>query len=63
MNADGNGSVADGSVVQKDNSATILNVNYHFTKKSRVYGAYIARDYDTDAEKDDEVRIGLRMDF
>ena len=48
---------------RKDDSATILNVNYHFTKKSRVYGAYIARDYDTDAEKDDEVRIGLRMDF
>ena len=44
-------------------TATIMNVNYHFTSKSRVYGAYIARDYDTDANKDDEVRIGLRMDF
>ena len=51
------------AITQVDDSATILNVNYHFTKKSRVYGAYIARDYDTDAEKDDEVRIGLRMDF
>ena len=56
-------------------SATIFNVNYHFTKKSRVYFAYIARDNDTKKstmsqagaanphQPDDEVRIGLRMDF
>ena len=48
---------------RKDDSATIFNVNYNFTSKSRVYGAYIANDYDSDTAKDDEVRIGLRMDF
>ena len=46
-----------------DDNATVFNVNYHFTPKSRVYGAYIARDYDSDAKQDDEVRIGMRLDF
>ena len=73
-NKEGNG-LADGTgaagvntrISQVDDSATIFNVNYHFTKKSRVYLAYIARDYDGavkgDDNSDDEVRIGLRMDF
>ena len=55
------------AISQVDDSATIFNVNYHFTKKSRVYLAYIARDYDGAVKgqdnSDDEVRIGLRMDF
>ena len=54
------------AITQVDDSATILNVNYHFTKKSRVYAAYIARDYDgvsAGENGNDEVRIGLRLDF
>ena len=67
-NADGSNPPADNvRITQVDDSATIFNVNYHFTKKSRVYLAYIARDYDGavkgDDNSDDEVRIGLRMDF
>ena len=58
---------ANRAISQVDDSATIFNVNYHFTKKSRVYLAYIARDYDGAVKgkdnSDDEVRIGLRMDF
>ena len=58
---------ANRAISQVDDSATIFNVNYHFTKKSRVYLAYIARDYDGavkgEDNSDDEVRIGLRMDF
>ena len=53
-------------IAQVDDTATILNVEYNFTSKSRVYAAYIARDYDgrTAGENaNDEVRIGLRMDF
>ena len=48
----------------QSDSATVFNVNYHFTKKSRVYGVYIARDYaNKPEENDDEIRIGMRMDF
>ena len=44
-------------------TATIFNVDYNFTSKSRVYGAYIARDYDSKPSQDDEIRIGMRLDF
>lgn len=47
----------------KTNTATVFNVDYRFTSKSRVWGAYVAKDYDTDTDKDDEIHIGLRMDF
>ena len=47
----------------RTNTATVFNVNYHFTSNSRVWGAYIAKDYDTDTTVDDAIHIGLRMDF
>ena len=47
----------------RTNTATVFNVDYRFTSKSRVWGAYVAKDYDTDTTVDDEIHIGLRMDF
>ena len=41
----------------------LLNADYNFTSQSKAYIAYIANDFDSDTDKDDEVRIGLRMDF
>lgn len=42
--------------------ASVLNVNYKFTKKSRVWLSYIVNDYDS-SNKPDELQLGMRMDF
>ena len=42
--------------------ASVLNVNYKFTKKSRVWLSYIVNDYDS-SDKPDELQLGMRMDF
>ncbi|MGI9338134.1 MAG: porin [Gammaproteobacteria bacterium] len=47
---------------QEDN-VFLLNADYKFTSRSKAYIAYIANDFQTNPNKDDEVRIGLRMDF
>ena len=44
-------------------TATILNVDYNFTSKSRVWASYVAKDFDSAPDADDEIHIGLRMDF
>ena len=36
---------------------------YRFTAQTKVYGAYIARDYDDDTTVADSVVIGMRVDF
>ena len=46
-----------------EDSVFILNADYNFTSQSKAYIAYIANDFDSNPDKDDEVRIGLRMDF
>ena len=46
-----------------DDNVFLLNADYKFTSRSKAYIAYIANDFDSDPDKDDEVRIGLRMDF
>ena len=43
--------------------ASVLNVNYKFTKKSRVWLSYIVNDYDSSSNKPDELQLGMRMDF
>lgn len=47
----------------QDDSVFIANVDYKFTSRSKAYFAYIANDWESNTNKDDEVRIGLRMDF
>ena len=47
----------------EEDTAIILNVDYNFTSQSKAYIAYIANDYDSAPNLEDEVRIGLRMDF
>lgn len=46
-----------------EDTVFIVNGDYKFTSRSKAYIAYIANDFDTNADKEDELRIGLRMDF
>lgn len=48
---------------QQEDAFVVLNVDYKFTARSKAYFAYIANDYESNPGLDDEVRIGLRMDF
>ncbi|MGI9338953.1 MAG: porin [Gammaproteobacteria bacterium] len=48
---------------RREDAYIVLNVDYQFTGRSKAYFAYIANDYETDTDLDDQVRIGLRMDF
>ena len=47
----------------KTDTYTTLGVTYHLGTKARVWAEYIAKDYDSDADADDYVAIGLRHDF
>ena len=47
----------------KDTTVTALSATYNFTSRSRVWAAYIAQDDDTDADVEDYITIGMRMDF
>ena len=47
----------------KTDTYATLGVTYHLGTKARVWAEYIAKDYDSDADADDYVAIGLRHDF
>jgi len=52
----------DNRAAQED-SVFVFNADYKFTSRSKAYLAYIANDFDSNSDKDDEIRLGLRMDF
>ena len=46
-----------------DRSVTALSATYNFTSRSRVWVAYIANDRDDQQNEEDQITIGMRMDF
>ena len=46
-----------------DRTVTAFSATYNFTSRSRVWAAYIANDRDDQRNEDDQITIGMRMDF